>query len=144
TADLYASTQADTDNRAHGFRASAYQRATGEKFAQCFDANSYWTLTQVMDSHNIYRGRGDPAGVLARINARCLLVALQGDVLFPASEVFAPSVSLPAATCVELRCDHGHDSILTHAAELSACIVDFVALNRRARAQGGAEVGARA
>lgn len=140
-AALYASTQADADNRSSAFRASAYQRAVGEKFARWFDACSYWMLTRIMDSHNIYRGRGTKAEVLTRINSRCLLVALEADVLFPASDVFEPATLLPAATCLELPCDHGHDSILTHAEALSARIVEFMASQSRTLAKAKAEIG---
>ena len=55
----YQKTQAEeSEEKPTVYRAVSYQQYQGEKLAKRFDAFAYWTLSQVMDSHQLGRERG--------------------------------------------------------------------------------------
>ena len=51
-----------------------------------FDANSYLTLTRMMDSHDVSRGRGSYPEVLGLVTQPTLVVGISSDVLYPLRE----------------------------------------------------------
>ena len=55
----------------------------GNKFTRRFDANSYITLVEAMNSHDVGRGRGSVEEALASIKAKSLVVGIDSDRLFP-------------------------------------------------------------
>jgi homoserine O-acetyltransferase len=65
------------------FAISSYLDFHGNKFTRRFDANSYITLVDAMNSHDIGRGRGSVEEALARVTARALIVGIDSDRLFP-------------------------------------------------------------
>ncbi|WP_308468203.1 homoserine O-acetyltransferase MetX [Rathayibacter soli] len=65
------------------FAVESYLDFHGNKFTRRFDANSYITLVEAMNSHDIARGRGSVAQALQRITARTLVVGIDSDRLFP-------------------------------------------------------------
>lgn len=124
TPKAYALRQAEVDSSvANNFRASEYQKHIGAQFAKRFDAKSYWTLTKVMDSHNVSRGREAGGDVLSTIDSKTLFLGLEGDILFPPESLEAVSSRLRNASYSMLRCDYGHDSILINAAEIERYVV---------------------
>nr|WP_255494879.1 homoserine O-acetyltransferase [Luteibacter sp. Sphag1AF] len=125
---VYNTTQAEAnDEVCDGYRASSYQRHIGNKFTRRFSACAYWTLTKAMDSHNVGRGRGSIRNALAAVRTRVLFVALQDDLLFPVDEVRGTADMTPGAQFAVIDSDYGHDSILTHARDISLRIVRFIA-----------------
>ena len=78
--------EADPDTLFAG-RAASYERYQGEKLVRRgFDAYSYYTLCNALDSHNVGRGRGGVDAALARIKARTTVVSIDTDALFPPQE----------------------------------------------------------
>jgi homoserine O-acetyltransferase len=77
--------QSEIDPLADGgrFAISSYLDFHGNKFTRRFDANSYITLVESMNSHDIARGRGSVEDALARVTARALVVGIDSDRLFP-------------------------------------------------------------
>jgi homoserine acetyltransferase len=68
------------------FQVEEYLRYQGEKFnKRSFDAESYVRLTQLMDSHDIARGRGEYLAVLASIKTPFLIVGITSDILYVAT-----------------------------------------------------------
>jgi homoserine O-acetyltransferase len=65
------------------FAVESYLDFHGNKFTRRFDANSYITLVQAMNSHDISRDRGSIRAALERITARTLVVGIDSDRLFP-------------------------------------------------------------
>ena len=65
------------------FAVESYLDFHGNKFTRRFDANSYITLVNAMNSHDISRGRDSVASALAKITASTLVVGISSDRLFP-------------------------------------------------------------
>ena len=98
------------------FAVESYLDFHGNKFTRRFDANSYITLVQAMNSHDAARGRGDLATALARVTARTLVVGIDSDRLFPVEGQRLIARHLPdtidGEVPVVLESDFGHDGFL--------------------------------
>ena len=124
--EAYNHTQTDPDdNRLRDYRASSYQRYQGDKLVARFDAYSYVTLTRVMDSHHLGRGRGGVAAALAAIRARTLVLGITSDVLFPVEEQRALAAGIAGASYTELESDFGHDGFLLETAKITQALEVF-------------------
>jgi homoserine O-acetyltransferase/O-succinyltransferase len=94
------------------FRAATYQHYQGEKLVNRFNAFSYWTLTQIMDSHDVSRGRGTVAEVLQQITANTLVMGIKSDVLFPINEQRFLAENIKNAQFESIDSLYGHDGFL--------------------------------
>ncbi|TAL45003.1 MAG: homoserine O-acetyltransferase [Salinibacterium sp.] len=65
------------------YAVESYLDYHGNKFTRRFDANSYITLVEAMNSHDIGRGRGGSVEALKTISARMLVLGIDSDRLFP-------------------------------------------------------------
>ncbi|MEY4367538.1 MAG: hypothetical protein RLZ28_953 [Actinomycetota bacterium] len=65
------------------FAVESYLDFHGNKFTRRFDANSYITLVEAMNSHDVGRGRGSAEQALASIRAKSLVAGIDSDRLFP-------------------------------------------------------------
>jgi homoserine O-acetyltransferase/O-succinyltransferase len=127
----YALKQTEPDNeKLQAFRASSYQRYQGQKLVQRFNAFTYWTLSQAMDSHHLGRGRNGVAQALAQITARTLVVGVNSDGLFPLQEQRFIAQHIPRARLAVLRSDYGHDGFLVEMDQLRHIIGDFLTATR--------------
>ncbi|TFC56221.1 MULTISPECIES: homoserine O-acetyltransferase [unclassified Cryobacterium] len=98
----------------HGrFAVESYLDFHGNKFTRRFDANSYITLVEAMNSHDIGRGRGGVDAALARITARTLVVGIDSDRLFPldGQRVIAAGLG-SGGDPVVIESGYGHDGFL--------------------------------
>ncbi|AQG78212.1 homoserine O-acetyltransferase family protein [Spirosoma montaniterrae] len=111
--DTYGFTQAlDNNEQLDGYKAASYQRYQGEKIAERYNAFTYWTLSKVMDSHNVGRNRGSILNALGQIKARTLVVGISSDLLFPPGEQQFLARHIPNATYQEIDSLYGHDGFL--------------------------------
>lgn len=95
------------------FRAATYQHYQGEKLVSRFNAFSYWTLTCIMDSHDVGRGRGgEVKEVLQNIKAKTLVLGIESDVLFPINEQQFLAKHIPNARLEIIDSLYGHDGFL--------------------------------
>jgi len=98
------------------FAVESYLDFHGNKFTRRFDANSYLTLVEAMNSHDVGRGRGGLAAALARVTARTLVVGIDSDRLFPVEgqELIASHLpeTIDGRVPVVIRSDFGHDAFL--------------------------------
>ncbi|MFV2000862.1 MAG: homoserine O-acetyltransferase, partial [Acidimicrobiia bacterium] len=94
------------------FDVQAYLRYQGEKLVSRFDANTYLTLIDAMDSHDLGRGRGPSEAIAHRITTRALAVGISSDVLYPVTEVQSLAATLPNARFAVLDSPNGHDAFL--------------------------------
>jgi homoserine O-acetyltransferase len=106
----------------------------GSALVDRFDANTYFTLTRAMDSHDVGRGRGGWREALAGVKARALVVSIDSDVLYPPVEQEELAAALPDARLVTLRSPHGHDAFLIEGETLNAVVAEW----RRTLAEGAA------
>ena len=105
-------TQQDDPQKLYNFRASTYQQYQGQKLSKRFDAQSYYYLTQAMDSHNVGRGRGSVEEALEGITARALVVGIESDYLFPTNEQRRIAKCLKKSHYLEISTPYGHDGFL--------------------------------
>ncbi len=111
--DTYGFTQAlDNNEQLDNYKAAGYQRYQGEKLVSRFNAFTYWTLSKVMDSHNVGRNRGSILKALEQIKARTLVVGIRSDVLFPPAEQQFLARHIPNAVYEEIDSLYGHDGFL--------------------------------
>ncbi|HEY5223725.1 MAG TPA: homoserine O-acetyltransferase [Microbacteriaceae bacterium] len=98
------------------FAVESYLDFHGNKFTRRFDANSYITLVDAMNSHDIGRGRGSVAQALDRVTARALVVGIDSDRLFPIegqAEIAAQlSGNIDGSSFALINSPFGHDAFL--------------------------------
>lgn len=124
--EIFAQTQAEKSAEKHDdFRAASYQRYQGQKLADRFNAFTYWTLTKVMDSHNVGRGRTSVAEALSQIKARALVLGIRSDLLFPVSEQQYLANCIPNAELELLDSSYGHDGFLVEFEQLNQILKHF-------------------
>jgi homoserine O-acetyltransferase len=101
------------------FAVESYLDFHGNKFTRRFDANSYLTLVEAMNSHDIARGRGSIKKAIQKIKAEMLLVGIDSDRLFPvpSQEVIAEGgpKKLFGNKLFVIKSDYGHDGFLIEA-----------------------------
>ncbi|MEJ1231257.1 MAG: homoserine O-acetyltransferase [Galbitalea sp.] len=98
------------------YAVESYLDFHGNKFTRRFDANSYITLVNAMNSHDIGRDRGGVASALARVTARALVLGIDTDRLFPLEHQQLIASSLPGSIdggdVVTITSPFGHDGFL--------------------------------
>jgi homoserine O-acetyltransferase len=98
------------------YAVESYLDFHGNKFTRRFDANSYITLLEAMNSHDIGRGRGGVASALGRASAKALVLGIDSDRLFPVENQRLIARHLPAnidgTAAVVIGSDFGHDGFL--------------------------------
>lgn len=109
-----------------GFAVSSYLRYQGQKLVDRFDANTYLTLMDAMDSHDLGRGRGPTEAILRRIPTRALVIGISTDMLYPVSEVRQLAAKLPSARFAVLDSPHGHDAFLIDTDQLDRLVGGFL------------------
>lgn len=98
------------------FAVESYLDFHGNKFTRRFDANSYITLVEAMNSHDVGRDRGSVAAALSRIEAPTLILGIDSDRLFPLTGQQEIAALLPnnidGRDPVVLSSAYGHDGFL--------------------------------
>lgn len=102
----------------HGgrFAVESYLDFHGNKFTRRFDANSYMTLVNAMNSHDIGRDRGGVEQALSAVTAKTLVVGIDSDRLFPidGQHRIAAGIdrSLDGSEATVISSAFGHDGFL--------------------------------
>ncbi|MDR1170248.1 MAG: homoserine O-acetyltransferase [Prevotellaceae bacterium] len=122
----YNKTQSENDdNVIFADRAASYERYQGKKLADRFNAYSYLIMTKAIDSHNTGRLRGGVEKALASLKAKTLLIGIDSDILFPATELKFMHRHIPNSQYAELSSIFGHDGFLLESEQLSAIMQNF-------------------
>jgi len=100
------------DGHADLLQVNSYLNYQGDKLVKRFDANTYITLTEAMDTHDLSRGRGSYEQVLGSITVPVLVMAISSDVLYVPAEQRELAGLLGNARYAELESDQGHDAFL--------------------------------
>lgn len=128
----YSSTQRTIGNELpEVFPAASYQRYQGEKLARRFNAFSYWTLSEAMDTHHVGRGRQSVEAALAVIRADTLVVSISSDLLFPPEEQRLLARYILSARHAVIDSRYGHDGFLVETGALSALIGEEFGIRAR-------------
>jgi homoserine O-acetyltransferase len=98
------------------FAVESYLDFHGNKFTRRFDANSYISLVEAMNSHDISRDRGSVQDVLATVTAKALVVGIDSDRCFPLEQQIALAEHLPhhlgGRDAFVMSSPFGHDAFL--------------------------------
>lgn len=123
----YDLTQADAPQREDPFRrrVHSYQAYQGKKLADRFDVYSYMRMCRSSDTHDVSRGRGSFADALGRVKAKCLVVAISSDILFPPSYHEELASMLPDARLEIIESEFAHDGFLIEHEKLDNLIQNF-------------------
>ena len=112
--EIYHHHQKETSNeKINNFRSTSYLKYQGEKLAKRFSPISYYKLTEILDTHNIARGRdSDIKDTLKRIKQKGLVVSITSDLLCPPTEQKFMADHLPNAEYRLIDSLYGHDGFL--------------------------------
>jgi homoserine O-acetyltransferase len=113
------------DEKINDFNSSSYQRYQGEKLVNRFNAYSYVTLSNAMDSHNVGRGRVSAEKALEKIKAKTLVIGISSDVLFPIQEQEYLAKHIPGSKLEIIDSFYGHDGFLIETKKITEIITDF-------------------
>ncbi|MDT0156824.1 homoserine O-acetyltransferase [Microbacterium sp. ARD32] len=107
----------------HGgrFAVQSYLDFHGNKFTRRFDANSYITVVEAMNSHDVGRDRGGVEEALHTVTAKSLVIGIDTDRLFPVEGQQRIARSIPNLIddeAVVLTSDFGHDGFLIETDEV--------------------------
>ena len=98
------------------YAVESYLDFHGNKFVRRFDANSYITLVEAMNSHDVGRDRGGVVSALRRITARGLVLGIDSDRLFPVADQHFIARHLPdsisGSEAIVISSAFGHDGFL--------------------------------
>ncbi len=107
-----------------------YLDEEGRKLVHRFDANTYVWVSRAIDLHDVSRGRGSMTEALGRIRARCLLIGISSDFLFPPQQVRELAEAMRAAGVDarywEMESDSGHDAFLDEQEKLAEPLSGFL------------------
>jgi len=121
--------QGDEDPLASGrYAVESYLEYHGEKLARRFDANSYITLSEAMNHHDVGRGRGGVASALQRVLADVTVAGLSSDRLYPLRLQQQLADLLPRASGVAVvESVHGHDGFLVESEAVGKVVAGALA-----------------
>ena len=79
-----------------------------------------------MESHHVGRGRGGIEKALATIRAKCLVVAISSDILFPPESHSVMVENIPNVDYKVIDSSFGHDGFLVESDKLDRIIQSFL------------------
>lgn len=113
------------------FAVESYLDFHGNKFVRRFDANSYITLVNAMNSHDVARGRDSLADALGQISCPTLVLGITTDRLFPleGQQLIAEHVSgeLIGGGLQVIDSEYGHDGFLIEIDAVGKLLAELVA-----------------
>lgn len=117
--------QSDNRNNIDTFKVQTYQRYQGEKLRKRFSALCYYSITKIMDSHNVGRNRESIHAALSKISARALVVGIETDVLFPLEEQVTLASHIPNKEFRVIKSKFGHDGFLIEFDQMERHLANF-------------------
>jgi homoserine O-acetyltransferase len=113
------------------YAVESYLDFHGNKFSRRFDANSYITLVEAMNSHDVGRDRGGIEAALGRITAKALVLGIDTDRLFPVDGQVLIAKHVPnnidGTEAAVISSGFGHDGFLIEDAVVGAHLARLLA-----------------
>jgi homoserine O-acetyltransferase len=101
----------------------SYLQHQGAKLAERFDPNSYITLSEAMNHHDVGRGRGGIAPALQRVRAQTVVAGIASDRLYPLAQQQQLARLLPGDPSLSvIESNFGHDGFLLEIEQVGAII----------------------
>jgi len=114
----------------------AYLDHHGDKLVRRFPVESYRTLIDAMDRHNVGRGRGGVARALTEAVGHLYAIGIPGDLLYPAEEVRRWAEEA-GAVYREIRSVRGHDAFLLEHDQVAGLLAEALHAAAAAHAEAG-------
>jgi homoserine O-acetyltransferase len=118
------------DEKLNDFNSAGYQRYQGDKLVNRFNAYSYITLANAMDSHNLGRARISIEKSLNQITASALVIGISSDLLFPPAEQEFLAAHIKNSELKIIDSFYGHDGFLIETKKLTEVIKNFLPKKR--------------
>lgn len=93
-------------------KVSSYYSHQSLKFIKSWDAYSYKSICDQVDSNNLGRGRGGLKAALGMLKGYFTLVCMSSDELFPPEDMKPLAAMIPGARYFEIPTVYGHDGFL--------------------------------
>lgn len=122
----YKNSQSDEKEVLESHKASSYQRYQGLKLSKRFHPWAYLSLTKMMDSHHVGRGRGGIDAALSAVKAHTMIMGIESDLLFPLDEQRLLARKIPGAFLRIINSNYGHDGFLIEYDVLTREIAEFL------------------
>ncbi len=129
TPQLFNSTQARLPDQIREFRASSYISYQGEKLVERFDKDTYFHLTECLDTHDLGRGRGGIEVALKGIFARTLLIGIKEDQIALEQDMQEMASHIIDSEFVGFNSRYGHDGFLVETEKITKIIKGFLILS---------------
>lgn len=95
------------------YAVTSYLDHHAAKLVARFDAGSYVTLTDAMNTHDVGRGRGGTAAALAGVRTPVVVAGIEGDRLYPLWQQEEIARLVPSADGFDVvESPYGHDGFL--------------------------------
>lgn len=120
----------DGEDPWHGGRyaVESYLDHHAAKLVRRFDAGTYVRLTEMMNAHDVGRGRGGVEAALGRISARTLVAGISSDRLYPPDEQHRLAAAIPASGPARIiDSPYGHDGFLIEADTVGSLLAELLA-----------------
>ena len=123
---------ANANEDSEEFAVHGYLQHQGQSFVNRFDANSYLTIANAMDSYDAAAkwGGGDLVRACSRIKADMMIGSFTSDWLYPSSEshdiVMALMQDHHPVTSVDVQSNYGHDAFLVEEAKVQRLLNAFL------------------
>jgi homoserine O-acetyltransferase len=126
--ELFKAQQSDEDLEViQNHKSSSYIQYQGQKLADRFDALTYYKLTELMDTHQLARGRAkSSAEILAKITQQSLVMGISSDILCPPAEQKFLAKHLPNSEFHEIDSTYGHDGFLIESDKIGKILKDWI------------------
>jgi homoserine O-acetyltransferase len=109
------------------YQVESYLDHHAAKLVPRFDAGSYVTLAEAMNSHDVGRGRSGTRAALSRVTARILVAGVDSDRLYPLRQQAELAAGIPTADQVRVvESPYGHDGFLIEVEQVAALMSELV------------------
>jgi homoserine O-acetyltransferase len=109
------------------YAVESYLDHHGAKLVRRFDAGSYVTLTEAMNSHDIGRDRGGVEAALAAVTARTTVAGIDSDRLYLLAESARLAAGIPTAGPLQvISSGYGHDGFLIEVDAVGALVAELL------------------